>query len=273
MPTSADLPLVSICMPIYNGGAYLASAIRSVLEQGYANIEVHVFDDCSTDGSWEKLQDMRDPRVTLTRNTRNLGPEGNWNQALAAARGKYVKLFHQDDLLLPDCLAKQVDALERNPEAVLAFCRRDIIGPDGKKLMSRSAGWRDGLVTLARVIRRCAIQGTNIVGEPSAVLLRADVAAAVGNFDASIAYMVDLDYWVRMLAHGPAWYSDASLVAFRVSPRQWSAAIGRKQGAEYAHFLDRMAAGPLRGQAWLVAWGKARAHLNGVLRSILYRFL
>ena len=271
---TADLPLVSICMPIYNGGAFLEPAIRSVLEQGYANIEVRVFDDCSTDGSWEKLQAMRDPRVTLTRNARNLGPEGNWNQALAAARGKYVKLFHQDDLLLPDCLARQVDALERNPEAVLAFCRRDIIGPNGKKLMSRSAGWPDdGSVTLAQAIRRCAMQGTNILGEPSAVLLRADVAAAVGSFDASIAYLVDLDYWVRMLAHGPARYSDAPLAAFRVSPRQWSAAIGKKQGQEFARFLDRMAAGPLRGQALLVACGKARAHLNGVLRSILYWFL
>ena len=273
MSENASLPLVSVCMPIFNGGTYLVPAIRSVLEQSYANIELRIFDDASTDGSWESLQQIRDPRLILERNARNLGPEGNWNKALGAARGKYIKLFHQDDLLRAGCLAAQVDALERHPEAVLAFCRRDIIGPDGKKLLSRGALWRDRLVGQADMVRRCARAGTNVVGEPSAVLMRADIVAAVGAFDASIPYMVDLDYWVRMMAHGPGWSSDTALAAFRVSPRQWSAAIGAQQGRQFCQFLDRLAAGPLRGQWALVRYGKARARLNGVLRSLLYRFL
>lgn len=270
MSEKSPLPLVSICMPIYNAGAYLLPAIRSVLEQGYANLELRVFDDCSSDGSWESLQQIQDPRVILERNARNLGPEGNWNRALGAARGKYIKLFHQDDLLLPGCLVAQVDALERHPEAVLAFCRRDIIGPKGNRLLSRGAGWDDGLLALGAVARRCARQGTNVIGEPSAVLLRADTAAAVGGFDASIPYLVDLDYWLRMMAHGPAWYSDTALAAFRVSPQQWSAAIGKRQGRDFSLFLDRLAAGVLRGHGLIVRYGKLRARLNAVLRSILY---
>jgi glycosyltransferase involved in cell wall biosynthesis len=260
-------------MPIFNGGAFLAPAIGSVLAQSHAHLELRIIDDASTDGSWEYLQQIRDPRVVIERNAHNLGPEGNWNKALGAARGKYIKLFHQDDLLLPDCLARQVAALENHPQAVLAFCRRDIIDARGKKLLSRGAGWPEGPVSQAQMVRRCARQGTNVVGEPSAVLLRADVAAAVGVFDASIAYLVDLDYWVRMMAHGPGWYSDAALAAFRVSPRQWSAAIGMRQGREFGLFLDRLAGGALRGHGVLVACGKLRAHVNGILRAILYRFL
>jgi glycosyltransferase involved in cell wall biosynthesis len=260
-------------MPVYNGGEFLVPAVRSLLDQSYRNLEVRVFDDCSSDGSWERLQQFDDERLVLHRNERNLGPEGNWNLALAAARGKYIKLFHQDDLLLPTCLASQVAALEQHPEAVLAFCRRLIIGPGGRTLMSRSAGWRNALVTARLVARRCAAKGTNIVGEPSAVLMRASVVARVGGFDASIAYLVDLDYWIRMMAHGPAWYDDAPLAAFRVSPRQWSAAIGARQGRQFALFLDRLAGGVLGGSALLVSYGKVRAHGNGVLRTILYRFL
>jgi glycosyltransferase involved in cell wall biosynthesis len=273
MSEKNSLPLVSVCMPIFNGGAYLAQAIGSVLGQSFANFELRIIDDASTDGSWEYLQQISDPRVSVERNAHNLGPEGNWNKALAAARGKYIKLFHQDDLLLPDCLARQVEALENHPQAVLAFCRRDIIGAQGKKLLSRGAGWPEGAVSQAQVVRRCARQGSNVVGEPSAVLLRADVVAAVGGFDASIAYLVDLDYWVRMMAHGPGWYSDAALAAFRVSPRQWSAAIGKRQGREFARFLDRLAQGALRGQRFIVGYGKLRGHVNGVLRAILYRFI
>jgi glycosyltransferase involved in cell wall biosynthesis len=265
--------LVSVCMPIYNGGAYLAAAIASVLAQSYPHFELVIVDDASTDGSWEALQGLADPRIRLLRNERNLGPEGNWNRALGCARGQYIKLFHQDDLLLPACLAEQVGALERHPEAVLAFCRRDIIGPQGNKLLSRGAGWPEGLVSLDQAARRCARQGTNVLGEPSAVLLRAEVVAAVGLFDASIAYLVDLDYWLRMMAHGPGWCSDSALAAFRISPRQWSAAIGKRQGSEFARYLDRLAAGPLRAQPLLVRYGKLRAHANSVLRALLYRFL
>jgi glycosyltransferase involved in cell wall biosynthesis len=268
-----NLPLVSVCMPVFNGGAFLELAIRSVLEQSYTNFELRVFDDSSIDGSWEILQNIRDPRVILERNPANLGPEANWNRALGAARGKYIKLFHQDDLLLPGCLEQQVEALEQHPNAVLAFCRRDIIGPNGKKLLSRSAGWSDRILEQSEVIQRCALKGTNIVGEPSAVLLRAEVVAAVGPFDGSIPYLIDLDYWIRMMAHGSGWYSDSTLSAFRVSGGQWSAAIGKAQGREFSMFLDRLADGPLRGHRFLVAYGRIRAHINAVLRSMLYRFL
>jgi glycosyltransferase involved in cell wall biosynthesis len=273
MHAPANTPLVSVCMPVYNGGAFLAPAIASVLAQSHTQFELLVFDDGSTDGSWEALQQIDDPRLRAVRNARNLGPEGNWNQALDAARGPYIKLFHQDDVLAPDCLAQQVAALEAHPQAVLALCRRAIIGPRGNKLMSRGAGWKSGLVSLDKAARRCAFQGTNVLGEPSAVLLRASVVDRVGRFDATLAYLVDLDYWLRMMAHGPAWYDDRALAAFRVSPRQWSAAIGMGQGRAFGRFLDRLADGALRGHGALRCWGKLRAHANGVLRSLLYRFL
>lgn len=260
-------------MPVFNGGAYLGPAIRSVLEQNYANFELLIVDDASTDGSWESLQQMCDPRLILERNADNLGPEGNWNKALRAARGKYIKLFHQDDLLLPGCLSAQVTSLEQQPHAVLAFCRRDIIGPGGKKLMSRGAGFADGLVTPDAAAWRCALHGTNVVGEPSSVLLRADMVEKVGSFDASIAYLVDLDYWMRMMAHGPAWYCDTALAAFRVSSQQWSAAIGTRQSRDFGLFLDRLATGPLRRHQLIVRYGKVRARANGLLRAILYRYL
>ena len=103
--------------------------------------------------------------------------------------------------------------------------------------------------------------------------MRADVVRVVGNFDASIPYLVDLDYWMRLMAHGPAWCSRAALAAFRISPNQWSATIGNRQAREFGLFLDRLAQGPLRGRPILIRYGKLCAEMNGVLRSIFYRFL
>lgn len=266
-------PLVSVCVPVYNGAAHLEEALRSVLGQTYAEVEVIAFDDGSNDGSWEILHGIRDPRVVCHRNPRNLGPEENWNQALGAAKGKYIKLFHQDDLLVPDCLKRQVAALEEHPEVVLAFCRRDIIRADGRRLFSRGAGFPEGHVDLQRAAMACARRGTNVLGEPSGILLRAQTVNAVGGFDASIPYVVDLDYWLRLMAQGPAWYDNRALASFRVSHRQWSARIGMGQGAEFGKFLVRLADGPLSGRPLTVAFGWIMGHIQGLLRSLLYRFI
>ncbi|MBI3131285.1 MAG: glycosyltransferase family 2 protein [Acidobacteria bacterium] len=273
MNAPSSRPLVSVCIPVYNGASCLEEAVRSVLAQSFPDLEVLVFDDGSTDGSWGILQGIRDPRLICRRNTRNLGPQGNWNQAIGAARGKYVKLFHQDDLLAPDCLERQVATLEEHPEVVLAFCRREIIRPDGRKLFNRGAPWPDGPVVAPEAARACALRGSNLLGEPSALLMRNTVVRVTGGFDASIPYLVDLDYWLRLMAHGPAWYDDRALASFRVSRRQWSARIGMGQGAEFAAFMDRLAEGPLRGQPLARALGRAMGHVQGLLRFLLYRFI
>jgi len=267
-------PLVSVCLPVYNGARFLEAAVRSVLTQTYPHFELLVFDDASTDGSWELLQEIRDSRITLHRNDRNLGPEANWNQAVAAARGKYIKLFHQDDLLAPECLEKQVRALEDHPAAVLAFCRRHIIRPDGRRLLTRGGPWSEGLVTAQDAMRRCVRAGTNLLGEPSAVLFRAAVARQAGGFDGRLPYVIDLDYWFRLMAHGPAWAIDAPLVSFRVSPQQWSAALGRHQCEAFNRFVgDAIATTKFPVSALDQLRGRLAARLNSVARACIYRVL
>lgn len=269
-----DGPLVSVCLPVYNGVRFLAAAVDSVLVQTHGHFELRVFDDASTDGSWELLREIRDPRLILHRNARNLGPEANWNRALAAAAGRYIKLFHQDDLLAPDCLERQVRALEAHPEAVLTFCRRHIVGPDGRRLLTRGGPWCEGPVSAQEAVRRCVRAGTNLIGEPSAVLFRAEAARRTGGFDGRIPYLIDLDYWLRLMASGPAWAIDAPLVSFRVSPQQWSAAIGRHQHAAFNAFADEL----LAAQRFSVNGldrlrGRLAARLNGLARGSFYRAL
>lgn len=266
-----DRPLVSVCLPVYNGARFLRPAVQSVLDQTYPHFELLVFDDASSDGSWEILQEIQDPRVVLHRNAHNLGPEANWNQALFAARGRYVKLFHQDDLLAPECLERQVRALEEHPEAVLAFGKRRIITPDGRRLMTRGGPWPEGLVAPASVVRRCVLAGTNLIGEPSAVLFAREVACRTGTFDGRLPYVIDLDYWIRLLAQGPAYSLDAALTSFRLSPAQWSAAIGRHQVTQFLAFLSHLAAGPIPTPGpWALRWGRVRTRLNGRARVAVH---
>lgn len=270
-PGTIKAPQISVCMPVYNGAWCLGAALESVLTQTFQDFEILIFDDASTDGTWGVLESVQDPRVRCHRNPRNIGAEANWNQCLQAATGTYIKIFHQDDKMAPDCLKRQLDCLELDPRRVLAFCRRSIIDSDGRRLGSRGAPWKEGEVEGSAVARGCVLRGTNLVGEPSAVLFRARAAREAGFFDGSIPYLIDLDYWVRILVYGPGYYLDDPLVSFRVSNRQWSVALGNRQTDDFIRFIDRIAGrGIYRPSIAARAWARWMARMNGWARAAFY---
>jgi hypothetical protein len=117
-------------------------------------------------------------------------------------------------------------------------------------------------------------KGTNVIGEPGAVLFRRSLAERVGRFDSAQPYVIDLDYWLRLLAHGDAWYMKQSVSAFRVSSGSWSVAIGTRQSRQFADFLDRVQqTGLISVSRWDVAIGKMQAKLNNVLRLLFYKLV
>jgi glycosyltransferase involved in cell wall biosynthesis len=117
------MPIVSIGMPLYNGEPFLASALSSILAQSYTDFELIVSDNASTDGSMDVVQAFaaRDSRIRIRRSEKNLGAAANYNVLVELARGKYFKWAAHDDILAPDYLARCVEALDRNPDAVLAY--------------------------------------------------------------------------------------------------------------------------------------------------------
>lgn len=264
-------PLVSICMPVYNGEEFLQRAIQSVLDQSYENIEVIIIDDRSIDRSWSIIESVKDPRIVAMQNLTNLGAEGNCNKALAVCSGKYIKLFPQDDLLSTNCLAAQVQSLEAHPDAVLAFCRRHIIGPHDQHYCYRGPRGKSGLIEGDALIRACLTTGANVIGEPGAVLFRRSTAGAVGPLSGQFPYVIDLEYWVRLLQYGAAYYHHEALASFRVSAQQWSVAIGSRQATDFIRFIDTHAAfQPYRHNTLLMFLAKSRIRANGLLRRAFY---
>ena len=268
-------PRVSVCIPTYKGAATIGPAIASVLAQTMADFELLVIDDGSPDDTAAVVAGFQDPRVRYLRNSHNLGPEGNWNRCLAEARGTYFKLLPHDDLLHPECLARQVSVLDADiaQQVALVFAAREVLGPDGQKLTVRGyPGGREGIVPAQRVMRTCVRRGTNLVGEPGAVLMRTCMAKAVGLFDATNPYVIDLDFWFRLLAHGDAYFCATPLASFRVSAQSWSFRIGQSQGAEFVAFVQR-AAHRLNPPASALDLLLARlsARLNMWMRLVFYK--
>lgn len=130
---STDRPRVSIALPVYNGEAFLAQAIDSILAQSFADFELIVADNASTDATPVIAQSYaaRDSRVRYDRSERNLGAAWNFNRAFAMSRGVYFKWHAADDLLEPTFLERCVAALDADPQVVLAFSRTRVVDASG----------------------------------------------------------------------------------------------------------------------------------------------
>jgi glycosyltransferase involved in cell wall biosynthesis len=274
-PHESAPPQVSVCIPTYRGEKHLAATIDSVLMQTFADFELLIVDDNSPDETESVVSHFSDKRIRYLRNPVNLGPEGNWNRCLEESRGRYFKLLPQDDTLIADALDRQVQVLEKdNSERIaLVFGSRRIIDSDGRVMATRGyPGGKDGGIDAITLVRRCVRYGTNLIGEPGTVLFRKSLADKVGMFDASIPYIIDLDYWARLLAFGKAHYLSHPVATFRVSPGSWSVAIGTRQSDQYQSFMSKLSKqGHWDIRPMDILAGNAMARLNNLMRLVFYK--
>lgn len=136
-------PRVSIGLPVYNGERYLAAAIESVLTQTYADLELIICDNASSDGTEAicRAYAARDARVRYVRNAQNLGAAPNYNLAFKLARGVYFKWQAHDDICDPELIGACVEELERAPQAALCYARTTFIDEAGAQLRTIHDGF------------------------------------------------------------------------------------------------------------------------------------
>jgi glycosyltransferase involved in cell wall biosynthesis len=173
-------------MTAHNAAAYVETAVRSILEQSYRNLELVVVDDASTDGTPNILEELerRDARLRTILKTGNDGTYVSKNVGLFQARGAYVALQDADDWSHPDRLAKSVAVLEARPEVVGLTTDWLRMTSDGEAVVK--AGGQNAHV--------CCI---------SLVFRREPVLRRVGFFD-SVRIEGDMEFIRRMgLAFGP----------------------------------------------------------------------
>lgn len=107
---------VTVLMPTYNVAPYVKEAVESVLRQSYADFEVLVIDDCSTDGTLDVVRGIDDPRIRIVQNERNLGLADNLNRGLSLIETELVARMDGDDIAEPHWLKSEVDYLDSHPE-------------------------------------------------------------------------------------------------------------------------------------------------------------
>jgi glycosyltransferase involved in cell wall biosynthesis len=133
-------PALSVVMPAYNAGVFLAPAIESILSQTWADFEFIIIDDASTDGTRELIERYaaRDPRIRSCPNSVNLGVTKTLNRAISLVRADWIARMDADDISLPTRFERQMEVVRKNPSVGLVTSPFDII--DGNE--NRVPGWR-----------------------------------------------------------------------------------------------------------------------------------
>jgi glycosyltransferase involved in cell wall biosynthesis len=135
-PAAADLPLVSVGLPVYNAERYLSQALDSLLGQDYANLEVIVSDNASADGTEAicRTYAQRDARLQYHRAEHNKGAVWNFNRVFELAGGEYFMWSAHDDLRDPRYVSACVAALRARPDAVLCCTDIRFVDEDGREI-------------------------------------------------------------------------------------------------------------------------------------------
>jgi glycosyltransferase involved in cell wall biosynthesis len=212
------MPLVSVGIPTYNGAKHLRESIESVLAQTFKDFELVLIDDLSHDETWAIAQEYsrQDPRISAVRNSKTLGLVGNFNRCIELTKGRYVCVWHQDDVMRPENIEKKVAVLETNPQVGFVHSNVLMIDDQGQVLSEHweSDSTRDYVYSGRKFFLRMVEPGKNFVCCPS-VLARRECYERLGNFHGELYFTCDWELWMRFSLYYDVGCLGAPLVHFR----------------------------------------------------------
>lgn len=211
-------PTVSVVIPAYNAERFLDGTLASARSQSYRDLEIIVVDDGSTDRTPEIIHRHanEDPRIRIIR-TENRGVAEARNSGTLAAHGRYVAYLDADDLWHPEKIERQVQRLDSraaDPSWGAVYVKQRMIGTD-----DRPVGRSNQIVASGYILSRHLV--FKFIGNGSSIMVRRDVALAVGGFDPSYAAegaggAEDLDFELKIAARWKIDAVDEYLVGYRV---------------------------------------------------------
>jgi glycosyltransferase involved in cell wall biosynthesis len=227
-------PIVSVCIPTYNGSQFLRECIDSTLSQTFVDFEILIIDDQSSDNTVDIAKEYaaKDSRIEVAINPQNLGLVGNWNRCIEIARGEWIKFVFQDDLLDPECLEKMMVATAFGKPII--YCDRNFIfesqTPEVTKQeylshLSVQHVFGDTVEVSALQYAEVALKniGVNFVGEPTSLMFHRSVFYQFGSFNPHLIMICDFEFYTRIAIHTGIVRVPEVLASFRVHGKAASA--------------------------------------------------
>jgi glycosyltransferase involved in cell wall biosynthesis len=194
--TATATPRVSVVTSYYNRRDFLEPTIRSILDQSFTDLELLVFDDCSPDGTGERLmelvEEIGDPRLKPILHERNKGFTRGMIEAIARTRSEFIAVQGSGDISLPERIAKQVALLDAEPGIGAVGCHyTNVVAENGAR---RPRTPDAGNATMDSLIRE------NVFSHGE-VMFRRSVYDLAGGYRAPFVNSQDIDLWLRIIRH------------------------------------------------------------------------
>jgi glycosyltransferase involved in cell wall biosynthesis len=212
--TTQTFPLVSIIIPNYNHGRYIADAIASILAQAYRRFEIIVVDDGSTDNSREIVAQYGDAVTYIWQE--NQGLSAARNTGIKAANGDYIALLDADDMYEPDFLSTLVFSMLANPDADGIYCGYQFVDDINRPL----PGGEARSIPSDRLYQHL-LYGNFLV--PESILIHRGCYETAGPFDESLRACEDWDMWLRITRQFNIIGTNRILTRHRILPGSMSA--------------------------------------------------
>lgn len=201
MPDGAPWPRVSIVTPSYNQAQFIEETIRSVLLQGYPDLEYIIIDGGSTDGSVEIIRKY-EPWLAYWVSEKDRGQSEAINKGFARATGEIVAWLNSDDYYEPSVFHRVIACLVAHPEYSVIYSDCYLVNEHSQRLR----------LNYCRDFSKIGLLESNFISQPT-VFLRAGVIGIVGELDQSLHYCMDLDWWLRMVQQGLIFYRFSGVFA------------------------------------------------------------
>ncbi len=184
------MPIISVIIPAYNAEKTIKQTIQSVLKQTFTDFELIIINDGSTDSTPEIINSINDERIKVF-SFANSGLACSRNRGIDLAKGEYISFLDADDLWTSNKLELQLKALQKNPEAKVAYSWVDYIDENGSFLYPGNHVSFSGNVYEQLLL-------TNFIENGSNVLIKMDAIQKVGNFDTSLIASEDWEFFLRL---------------------------------------------------------------------------
>ena len=225
-------PLITVAICSFNGERYLERTLVSVLAQDYANFEVVIVDDGSTDGTISIIKRFAGRNECIRPFFRsNHGLPASRNFLFAQAKGSWIAIIDQDDLCYPTRLSRQLEIAESYPTAGVVFCNVHHINESDEVIGDYMSIFSlpESFIQKGKVGNLLLEQGC--FSASASCFIKSATVKAVGAFDESLRYACDYDYFIRAGFAFDFAYTRDILAAWRSHSEQATRTYGR-QGYE-----------------------------------------
>jgi len=217
------MPTISVIIPVYNGEITIQQTIESLINQTFIDFEIIVINDGSQDSTLDIISTIQDPRIKVFSYS-NAGLSASRNRGISLASGEFISFLDADDRWTPDKLQAQLEALQANLEAAVAYSWTDYVDENGQVLRSGTRISVSGNVYEKLLVRNFLENGSN-------ALIRRQAFTEVGNFDESLTAAEDWDMYVRLANRYHFVVVRSPQILYRVSTTSMSTNVTKQEAA------------------------------------------